>query len=418
MRPVTATEPVATNLPAAVSGRIPRTFFNPRVTDNITGWLFVSPAVLLIFIFGLFPIGYAFYMSLHTWRIRQGAFLCDAEAGDLILYVRSCLKHYETVVLGDWGGAALFVVGLVSLLVAYLVWTRLFGSRSETPFALLRIGAGLVIMAVAFALISEGYNTMISALPKRDQGFLNGLQITLYYAFGAIPLQLILGLLLAYVLFHRVKAKSVFRTIFFLPYVTPTVAAAVVFGTVFSGRATSPMNQLMSSFGWDVQRWLAEPKPFLNVVFGWDLQGFLVGPSMALVCVIIQGVWTYTGYNAVIFMAGLGNIPADLYEAARVDGASEWHLFRYITLPLLSPVTFYLSILGFIGTFTAFNTLFVMRSPATQGTLDTSALVIFDTFREQNRWAEATAQAIILMLLVLAMTQIQRSLFEKRVFYG
>lgn len=119
-----------------------------------------------------------------------------------------------------------------------------------------------------------------------------------------------------------------------------------------------------------------------------------------------------------VFLAGLGNIPQDLYEAAKVDGANEWHLFRYITFPMISPVTFYLSILGFIGTFTAFNTLFIMRTPATQGTLDTAALVIFDTFREQNRWGEAAAQAIVLMVIVIALTQVQRSLFEKKVFYG
>lgn len=391
---------------------------HPRTTENITGWLFVAPSVILIFLFGIFPIGYAAYMSIHTWRIRQGAILCDPAAADVIALVRSCLSNYETAVIGDWGGAALFTLGLVTLFAAYLTWTRLFGKRHEAVFAVLRVGAGLLVMAVAITLITEGYNTMIGALHPRDQAFLKGLQITIYYAFGSIPIQLLLGLLLAYALYHRVKAKAFFRTIFFLPYVTPTVAAAVVFGTVFSGRATSPMNQLVQLFGGDVQRWLAEPRPFLNVVFGWNLEGFLAGPSMALVVVILLGIWTYTGYNAVIFMAGLGNIPGDLYEAARVDGATDWHIFRHITLPLLSPVTFYLSVLGFIGTFTAFNTLYVMREPTNAGTLDTSALVIFDTFRAQNRWAEATAQAIVLMLLVLAMTQIQRSLLEKRVFYG
>ncbi|NOG50010.1 MAG: sugar ABC transporter permease [Chloroflexi bacterium] len=139
-------------------------------------------------------------------------------------------------------------------------------------------------------LISQGYNTMIGALRTRDQAFLKGLQITIYYAFGSIPLQLGLGLLLAYVLHSRIKAKALFRTIFFLPYVTPAVAAAVVFGTVFSARATSPMNQLVQLFGGDVQRWLAEPRPFLNVVFGLNLEGFIAGPSMALVVVIILGI--------------------------------------------------------------------------------------------------------------------------------
>lgn len=415
---MTATDPVATQYQAASKPRARGWFSNSaRLRESLTGWLFISPAVILIFLFGLFPIGYAFYMSLHNWRIRQGAFLCDGEAGDAIAILRSCLRNYERV-LGDWGGAGLLVLGLITIGLAFFVWTRLFASRHETSFAILRVIAGLFVLAVAFALITVGYNAMLDALPRRDVPFLVGLEITLYYAFGAIPIQLALGLILAYVLFHHVKFKGIFRTIFFLPYVTPTVAAAVVFGIVFSGRTTSPINQLMTTLGLDTQRWLSEPTPILNLLFGWNLKGFLAGPSLALVCVIIQGIWTYTGYNAVIFMAGLGNIPGDLYEAARVDGASEWHLFRYITLPLLSPVTFYLSLLGFIGTFTAFNTLFVMRTPATQGTLDSSALVIFDTFRVRNEWSIATAQAIVLLLIVMAMTMVQRRVFEKRVFYG
>lgn len=391
----------------------------PAFRDNITGWLFALPSVVLIFIFGIFPIGYAAYMSLHNWRIRQGASFCPPEVGgDLLAYVGGCLEQYRANIIGDWGGAGIFVVGFGLLLGAYFFWTRAFTHQEGVAFLLLRIVLTLTIIAFSFAVIMYGYNTMIGALRPREQDFLRGLQITFYYALGSIPIQLGLGLVLAYVLNSKIRGKETFRIIFFLPYVTPTVAAAVVFSIIFSGRDTSLANQFMSAAGFDVQRWLSEPKPFVNALFGWNLEGFLAGPSMALVTVIILGIWTYTGYNAVIFLAGLGNIPRDLYEAAYVDGANEWGIFRYITLPLLSPVTFYLSILGFIGTFTAFNTLYVMRRPESQGTLNTSALVIFDTFRAQNRWGEAAAQAIVLMLIVLALTQVQRSLFEKRVFYG
>ena len=410
-----ASHPPQVGLLARLSQRL-------RSGDNIAGWLFALPAVLLIFVFGIFPIGYAAYMSLHRWRIRQGEFLCQANAeaagSNPILFIRGCLENYEKAVIGDWGGLALFCLGFVLLFVAYRVWTRLAQHDESLAHLAARLAITLAIIAVSFAIIIYGYNTMLGALARRDQGFLKGLQITFYYAFGSIPLQLVLGLVLAYVLHSKIRGKQVYRMLFFLPYVTPTVAAAVVFGTVFSGRDTSLANQIITALGGNVQRWLSEARPFLNVMFGLNLEGFIAGPSMALMCVIILGIWTYTGYNAVIFMAGLGNIPTDLYEAARVDGASEWHVFRHITLPLLSPVTFYLSLLGFIGTFTAFNTLFVMRTPASQETLNTSALVIFDTFRAQNRWAEATAQAIVLMGIVLVLTLIQRSLFEKRVFYG
>jgi multiple sugar transport system permease protein len=318
---------------------------------------------------------------------------------------------------GSWGAIIYIILGLIILGGAFWFWKLAFQMDGLIQ-TLIRWTIALTIMAIGLAAISQGWTMMTDALSRRNQDFLDGLQITLYYAFGSVPIQLTLGLLLAYILFQNIAFKEVYRMVFFLPYVTPVVAAAVVFGTVFNGNPTSLANHVLSNFGVEPYKWLGEPRPFLQVVFGWHLNGFLAGPSMALVSVIILGIWTYTGYNAVIFLAGLGNIPGELYEAAKVDGATQWHLFRHITVPLLSPITFYLTILAFIGTFKAFNTLLVMRTPAAQGTLNTAGLVIFDTFRLENRYGEATAQAIVLFLIILAITQIQRSLFEKRVFYG
>jgi multiple sugar transport system permease protein len=230
--------------------------------------------------------------------------------------------------------------------------------------------------------------------------------------------QLALGLLLAYILFQNLRGKTLFRMIFFIPYITPAVAAATVFRIIFSARPSSLANQGLGLFGIEPQKWIAESDPFITALFGIQLDGFFSGPSMSLVSTVMLGVWMYVGYNTIIYLAGLGQIPGDLYEAARVDGASDWHIFRYITLPLLSPVTFYLSVLGFIGTFKSFNTIFVMRVPEARGTTDTAAIVIFDTFRKMTQYGEATAQAIILMFIILAITQFQRSFLEKRVFYG
>jgi multiple sugar transport system permease protein len=458
--------------------------------ENLTGWIFVSPALLLVSIFGLLPIGFAFYMSLHRWILTRGDFFCtddfskpigewewaglrDLRAAIADIEIADCFQHYTESAVGDWGGLAITMLGFGVLLGCFWFWTNSHAKRrnrrmlvqgavvlgiilitlgivaSEARWngfvyvllgvavlggaywfwklafemegltvTLIRWGLALAVLAIGLAAVAQGWTIMTDALSRRNQDFLDGLQITVYYAFGSVPIQLTLGLILAYVLFQNIFAKEAYRMIFFLPYVTPAVAAAVVFGTVFNGNDTSLANQVLNLFGFDSYRWISEPRPFLNVVFGLNLDGFLAGPSMALVSVIILGVWTYTGYNAVIFLAGLGTIPSDLYEAAKVDGANQWHLFRHITLPLLSPITFYLSVLAFIGTFKAFNTLFVMRTPASQGTLDTAGLVIFDTFRTQSKYGEATAQAILLFLIILAITQIQRKLFEKRVFYG
>ncbi|MAU09882.1 MAG: hypothetical protein CL607_08695 [Anaerolineaceae bacterium] len=480
-----------------------------RLRNQITGMLFVTPATLLIGVFGLFPISYAIYMSLHSWRIQRRYTLCLPDfaanwraeapvwekdfATEIVpnFNLGACFDNY-TKVVGDWGGVFLWILGFIGLFFAYTVWTRIFREENKAnnrwmrvitiaffagigalvaivglgqlgigglpdltrvvPYiediaigsaaGIINIGLGIFCIGLAFLVmrnpewadnlplrmltafipllvalywVSNGWGLMIS---NGDEDYLQSLIYTFYYAVGSIPLQLSLGLILAYVLYRNIWGKELWRMIFFLPYVTPAVAAAVVFRIVLSPRETSLANTIVTSLGFGVQRWTAEPQPFLNTMFGLNLEGFLAGPSMALVSVILLGIWTYTGYNAVIFLAGMGGIPGDLYEAARVDGANEYHLFRHITLPLLSPVTFYLSVLGFIGTFKAFNTLYVMRLQQALGTTDTASIVVFDTFFKASRYGLATAQAILLLLIILAITQFQRSVLEKRVFYG
>jgi multiple sugar transport system permease protein len=298
--------------------------------------------------------------------------------------------------------------------LAYWLWNNAF-KRVGDKKLLLQLASAFVLVGGGLFAIAYGWGLMMAT---GDDDFLQGLVYTFYYAFGSVPFQLGFGLVLAYILYQNIRGKTLYRMIFFLPYVTPAVAAAVVFRIVFSARESALANSLLTGLGLEPQRWIAEPDPFLNALFGLNLEGFWAGPSMSLVSVMILGIWTYTGYNAVIFLAGLGSIPGDLYEAARVDGANQWHLFRYITLPLLSPITFFLSILAFIGTFKAFNSIYVMRDPFAQGTTDTASIVVFDTFFKANQFGYATAQAIVLFFIILALTQIQRTVFERRVFYG
>lgn len=393
-----------------------------RVRENLTGLAFVAPAVIIIGLFGLFPIIYALYMSLHRWRVRQGTFHCTSGISEDVplaslqgigALIDGCLINYHRVV-GDWWGALAFVAGFGILVSGYYIWNNAFKRFDDNRFAY-QLGSAVVVVGVAFFTIAYGWGRMITS---GDDDFLQGLIYTFYYAFGSVPLQLGLGLILAYILYQNLRGKELYRMIFFMPYITPAVAAAVVFRIVFSPRETALANQFITALGFDPQQWIAESQPFLNAMFGFSLEGFWAGPSMSMVSVIILGIWTYTGYNAVIFLAGLGSIPGDLYEAAKVDGANQWHLFRHITLPLLSPITFYLSVLAFIGTFKAFNSIYVMRVPFAQGTTDTASIVVFDTFFKSNQFGYATAQAIVLFLIILALTQIQRSVFERHVFYG
>lgn len=366
--------------------------------EAIEGYLFITPAVLLITIFGLFPIAYAFYMSLHRWRVRKGPLVG--------------LENYEKAI-GDWQGALIFVVGFVLLYIAYRLWQSAF-TEERTWVLLSKVGSALVVIAAWYA-ISFGWGRM---LLEGDDRFLNALPITLYYSLGTVPAEIALGMILAYFLFQKIRGQEFFRMLYFLPYITPVVASAVVFRTIFSPRETSLANRFLQFMGLEPQKWLFESRPFLEVMFGIQLEGFWAGPSMALVSIILFGIWTYVGYNAVIFLAGLGAIPHELYEAAEIDGAGQWQLFRHITLPLLSPVTFYLALVAFIGTFKAFNHIFVMRTPSALGTVDVASIVIFDTFYKANQYGYATAQAILLFLIILALTMVQNRLLGERVFYG
>ena len=127
--------------------------------------------------------------------------------------------------------------------------------------------------------------------------------------------------------------------IYFLPYITPSVTSAVVFQIIFSLRETSIANAIIGFFGMDPLKWRFEPRPVLSLL-GINLPGVLQGPSLALVTIMIFGIWSFVGYNVVIFLAGLGNIPKETYEASEIDGASKTQMFRHITVPLISPVTF------------------------------------------------------------------------------
>ena len=109
--------------------------------------------------------------------------------------------------------------------------------------------------------------------------------------------------------------------------------------------------------------------------------------------IIIYSIWTYVGYDTVIYLAGLGNISNEINEAAAIDGANRWQIFRHVTLPLLSPTTYFLSLIAVIGTFKAFNHIYVLRDQLALGTVDTFSVTIFEEFFTKSRFGHASAMA-------------------------
>jgi multiple sugar transport system permease protein len=199
------------------------------------------------------------------------------------------------------------------------------------------------------------------------------------------------------------------------------VGSAAVFRIIFSGNPSGIANGLLSRFGMSSMKWLNEPLGMVELIgrsLNFDVPDWAAGPSLALVVVMLYSVWRYVGYNIVFFLAGLGNISPELYEAASIDGAGRWEQFRNITVPLLSPITYFLTIFGVIGTFKAFNTIYVLRTDASLGTMDTASLVIFDAFNRDTRYGYAAALGIILLIIILSATALFDRIAKGRIFYG
>ena len=143
-----------------------------------------------------------------------------------------------------------------------------------------------------------------------------------------------------------------------------------------------------------------------------------VFPSLALTSIIFYNIWVYVGYDTVILLAGLSAIPKQYYEAAEMDGAGEWQVFRHITLPLVSPTLFFLSMVAVIGTFKAFNHVYILRTPGARDSVDVLSIAIFDQVFEYHNAGYASAMAFVLFVAILALTLLQNRVLGRRVFYG
>ena len=317
---------------------------------------------------------------------------------------------------GIWPQVITISSGVILLALAWKVWSTAFNQTSNRAFWL-RVFAALILMVGGWLLISE----IPVLLAVGDEDVWVGLKATVFYSLGTIPFQLAFSILLAVLLFQRIRGSELFRMLFFLPYVTPAVASAAVFKQLFSTRPQAPINQALIAVGIEPLRWLNEPSGVFDLFgekIGISVPAWAAGPSLALVVIMIFSIWTFVGYNTVIYLAGLGNIPTELHEAAEIDGAGRWQVFRFITLPLLSPTTYFLTLIAVIGTFKAFNHIWVMRQDLALGTTDTFSVVIFLEFFEKLQYGYASALAFVLFAVILSLTYINNRVQGSRVFYG
>jgi multiple sugar transport system permease protein len=314
-----------------------------------------------------------------------------------------------------WSQIITISVGFVLLLLAWWLWESASDRLSNLGTAV-RLGAAAMLLVGGWVLIGE----LPRVVAAGDKDWWNGLRATVYYSVGTVPAQLAIALLLATLLFQNILGKAFFRVIYFVPYIAPFVGTAAVFRILFSHSPQKPANSLLALLGGDPLKWLNEPAGIFQLLLGDAVQlpGWAAGPSLSLVVIMIYGVWTFIGFNTVVFMAGLGSIPREVYEAASMDGAGRWAQFRHVTLPLLSPTIYFLTLYSVIGTFKAFNHIYVMRSSAALGSADTASVVIFEAFKRDTRYGYASALAILLLLIILALTAVNNRIASRRVFYG
>lgn len=224
----------------------------------------------------------------------------------------------------------------------------------------------------------------------RDQDFLAALKNTILYAVVVIPLSMAISLAVAMGLNQKIKAIGFFRTAFYLPTVTATVAIATIWLWIYNP-GSGLANGFLSLFGFAPGRWLSDPNTAL--------------PSLMLV-----GIWQGLGTKIIIYLAALQGVSRDLLESAALDGANRWQKFVNVTWPALGPVQFFVLVTSIVGTFQVFDLVYVMTKggPGTETTV--LVLDIYQNAFQALRLGAASAETVIMMILIAAFIGLGRLL--------
>lgn len=223
------------------------------------------------------------------------------------------------------------------------------------------------------------------------------LRNTMVFTVFTVPLTIVMALALALVLNRAVKGAKVFRAVFFFPYVASLVAICLCWS--FMLMKFGPVNQFLGIFG-------------INVGKSWTQS-----KDLAIWSIIIVSVWRNAGYYMVMYLAGLQAVPGELYEAATVDGANGWQKFWKVTFPMLTPTTFFVSIMMVIYCFKIYDVVAIMTDGGPGRATKMLVSYIFELSFEQIKYGLASAVAMVLFVIVLSITIIQFRTEKKFVNY-
>ncbi|MFN8495549.1 MAG: sugar ABC transporter permease [Caldilineaceae bacterium] len=227
--------------------------------------------------------------------------------------------------------------------------------------------------------------------------FWKSLGVTAYFTFLSVPVSVAGSLLLAVLLNTKVKGVALYRTLFYLPSLTPAFASALLWVWIFNAKF-GLANAFLHSLGLPELRWLTDPK--------------LVIPSF-----VLMGLWGLGGNTMIIFLAGLQGVPAHLYEAAEIDGANWWHRFWSVTLPQISPTIFFNVVLGIIGSFQVFTSAFLMTGGGPEYSTYFLVLYIYQEAFKALHMGRGATLAWILFVILLFFTLVQFWLSKRWVYY-
>ena len=221
---------------------------------------------------------------------------------------------------------------------------------------------------------------------------------TLYYAVASVAGTTALSLGLALALNQRLRSIGLYRSFFFLPAVTSVIAIAAVWRWLYNSEY-GLINALLELAGFHPLNWLGDS-------------------SLAMPAVILMSVWRSAGFNTVLFLAGLQGVPTEYYEAAQIDGASAWSRLRHITVPLVSPTTFFVVVNGLIGSWQVFDQVYILTRGGPHLSTVTVVYLIYSNGFEWYKTGYAAAMAYGLFLIILLFTAVQFLLQRRWVFYS
>ena len=317
---------------------------------------------------------------------------------------------------GAW--AALFLGGAVFLMALFLIGPIIYSfvmSFTET-----------VAAESGTALRFAGLEHYIDELTSAE--FWESILNTVYFTVGVTVFGVILSLVVAVLLNQKLRGIKLFRNFFFMPVVLSTVVVALMWMQILGTHGLA--NSLLEALGLPVVNWLGDERGILPAVLDYgsflplvgpslkgiarELPGWLGGPSVALTSIIGINIWRNIGYGMVLFLASLQTIPRSVYEAADIDGATAWSRFIHITVPLLAPTIFFLTLISIINSFQVFDLVYVLTGGAAQ--TNVAIFRVYNMFRNLDS-PEIVFASTFLMFFILILIAVVQFRFERRVQY-